>query len=118
VDKQCTVLSQTFHPKILCFQAVSLLSHVNSIGHCVLLREQTPWTSYRFTALHTGEQERRPLDGKPERRNKWLFPEIYHWTTDKCLPLVCLPLDDRQAWDARKGSSLSILPAGKTEEIE
>jgi hypothetical protein len=107
VDKQSTVLSQTLHPKILCFQALSLLCHVTSIGRCVLLREQTPWMSYRFTALHTGEQERRPIDGKPERRNKWLFPEI-----------VCLPLDDRQAWDAWKGSSLSVRPAGKTEEIE
>jgi hypothetical protein len=48
-----------------------------------------------------------PMDGKPERHNKWLFQEI-----------VCLPLDDRKAWDAWKGSSLSILRAGKTVEIE
>jgi len=43
-----------------------------------------------------------PMDGKPERSNKWLSPEI-----------MCPPLDNRQAWDAWKGSSLSILPAGE-----
>jgi len=48
-----------------------------------------------------------PMDGKPERRNKWLS-----------LKIMCLPLDDGQAWDAWEGSSLSILPAGKTVETE
>ena len=40
-----------------------------------------------------------PMDGKPERRNKWLSPEI-----------MCPPLDNRQAWDARiRGTEFQLL---------